>query len=144
MVCLLTLSVAFLSLLIGMLMNSRRKIYGKRLTRCQIFSKRLTGLRKGKNFGVSSQDLSVSILTGIPTGKSGKEVKKQKMMWSASHLSDQIPVLVCQKHIYSGQNHVLIDDNPEPAHKGATLFLPRRTGSTYCYQLCWFLFLKMR
>ena len=113
----------------------------KKITKCPNFFETLNWAEQGEELWSfikeHQQDLSVSILTGIPTGKSGKEVKKQKMMWCASHLSDQIPVLVCQtadKHIYSGQNHVLIDDNPELAEeweeKGGTFIRHTSTQAT--------------
>ena len=64
-------------------------------------------------FLCSLSDKKPIILSGLPTGKFAKKVKKHKQEWCSKYLGDGIQVITCmssEKHTYSGKGKILIDD----------------------------------
>jgi len=72
--------------------------------------------------------LQPTILSAVPRSE-GRKFERQKMSWCASHLGEDVPVILCtgqQKAIYSGPGRILIDDRERarrPWEKAGGIFI---------------------
>lgn len=84
------------------------------LARADNFYSTLEWMPRGRDLWAAAEPHSPTILTGLPI--MGSWADKQKRVWCARELSEQIPVITCMsrdKHTYcdGAARDVLVDDN---------------------------------
>ena len=98
------------------------------------FFEKLDWEKDGKELWNAINQYHPVILSGLPSGRNGKQ---QKETWCAQHLGKDVPVIVCpskDKQMYAKPGYILIDDRNDNVERwkaaGGIGILHRSTNQT--------------